>query len=1145
MSIPLRVLIVEDSVDDTALLLRALRRGGYEVVSERVETAEDMNAALEHAEWDIILSDYTMPRFNAPHALDVLKNRRLDIPFILVSGTIGEETAVNAMKAGAHDFLIKGNLARLIPALERELREAHSRRERRQADAALRQSEERFRQIAETIDEVFWIADSNITRMLYISPAYERVWGRSIASLYENPKSFLDSVHTDDRERVLADLEVQKTGLPFDHEYRIVYSDGTARWIWDRGRPVRDKAGRVVRYVGVAVDITERKLSEVENARLALVVNSSDDAIFSVTRDEVIATWNAGAERTYGYTAEEIKGKHFSTLIPEEHRPDLAAIREKLNRGEALVHYEHENQRKDGSRLYVTLTLSPIRDAKGFVTGVSTIARDITERKRAEAEILFKTTLLEAQSETTIDGILVVDRTGRILLANQQFARMWNVPEETIRSRDDHKVIEKAAPQVVNAGAFLEKLNYLYSHEGEKSRDEIEFRDGRFFDRYSSPLQDPTGKLYGRIWYFRDISVRRRAETALRESEATLRLFVQHAPAAIAMLDREMRYLVVSQRWMTDYRLGNRDILGLSHYEVFPEVPDHWKEVHRDCLAGRVARCDEESFLRPDGKLDWVRWEIRPWRKIDDSIGGIIIFSELITHRKTAEAEKARLVTAIEQSAEGVMMTSTSGDIEYVNPAFTHITGFSRDEVLGQNPRILKSGKQDPTFYKKLWTTILKGEIWRGEIVNRRKDGKHYIEELNIAPVREASGKVTHFIATKKDVTERKLLEEQFRQAQKMEAVGRLAGGVAHDFNNLLTVINGYSEMVLGGLPSNDRARIPLEEINKAGAQAASLTHQLLAFSRQQVLAPQVLDLNPLVADMEKMLRRLIGEDVDLAMVQDTGLGQVKADPGQVHQIVANLAVNARDAMPHGGKLTIETSNAEFDSAYAQKNAIGAPGRYVMLAVSDTGIGMDAETQARIFEPFFTTKEEGKGTGLGLAMVYGTVKQSGGFILVYSEPGRGTTLKIYLPRVEEEGKSLQQPESREPTARGAETILLVEDNEAVRAMAKRTLQNFGYKVIESISPEDALQIGERYQEPIDLLLTDVVLPRMSGPKVAEHLARLRPGLKVLFMSGYTNNALLHQGVLEAAKALLQKPFTPSSLGRKVREVLDAHQDEKS
>jgi PAS domain S-box-containing protein len=412
-------------------------------------------------------------------------------------------------------------------------------------------------------------------------------------------------------------------------------------------------------------------------------------------------------------------------------------------------------------------------------------------------------------------------------------------------------------------------------------------------------------------------------------------------------------------------------------------------------------------------------------------------------------------------------------------------------------------------------------------------------------PVLDGAGQVIRYVGVAVDVTGRKTLEQKLQQAAKMEAVGTLAGGVAHDFNNLLTIINGYSELVLDRLDAADPMQGHLNEIRKAGDRAASLTRQLLAFSRQQVLAPKVLDLNTLVADVEKMLRRLIGEDIDLSVVRDSALGQVKADPGQIEQILMNLAVNARDAMPQGGRLIIETANVELGEDHADRRPVVNPGRYVMLAVSDTGVGMDAETQSHIFEPFFTTKEKGRGTGLGLAMVYGTVKQSGGYVWVYSELGQGTTFKIYLPRIEEVAESVLASELRGRSVTGLETILLIEDEEAVRTLATRILQDLGYKVLESTSPENALQISGQYMEPIELLLTDVVLPGISGRKIAEHLAVSRPSMKVLYMSGYTDDSVVRHGVLQASTAFLQKPFTPASLSRKVREVLDAGREHGS
>ena len=495
------------------------------------------------------------------------------------------------------------------------------------------------------------------------------------------------------------------------------------------------------------------------------------------------------------------------------------------------------------------------------------------------------------------------------------------------------------------------------------------------------------------------------------------------------------------------------------------------------------------------------------------------------------------LMTAIEQSAEGIVITDAQGTIQYVNPAFTRVSGYPRSEALGKNPRILKSGKQDEAYYKKLWTTILGGEIWQGEITNRRSDGGLYTEQMTIAPVRDQRGEITHFIAIKTEVTERKRLEQQLRQAQKMEAVGRLAGGVAHDFNNMLTIISGYGGLLLEHPSTVEPLRGYVDEIMNASGRATSLTRQLLAFSRQRVLAPRVLDLNAVVANIEKMLERLIGEDINLVTVLGEGLWPVKVDPGQLEQVLLNLAVNARDAMPDGGVLTIETMNVAMDSTSAQAHFPLSPGPYVLLAFSDTGVGMDAETQARIFEPFFTTKEKGKGTGLGLAMVYGIVKQSGGYIWVYSEVGKGTTFKIYLPRSEEQLDESRPVQIGVEAQQGTETILLVEDEDAVRALVRNVLREKGYRVLEASRGEEALELSELYSGQIDLLVTDVVMPRMSGRDLARRMVNVRPYIKVLYISGYADDVVWYQGGVDSGGAFLQKPFSPEALARKVREVL--------
>ena len=389
------------------------------------------------------------------------------------------------------------------------------------------------------------------------------------------------------------------------------------------------------------------------------------------------------------------------------------------------------------------------------------------------------------------------------------------------------------------------------------------------------------------------------------------------------------------------------------------------------------------------------------------------------------------------------------------------------------------------------------------------------------------------------DTTEHKQLEEQLRQSQKMEAVGKLAGGVAHDFNNLLTIITGYSQLLLDRIGQDSPLRGNLMEIKKAGDRASSLTQQLLAFSRRQVLKPKVLDLNSVVAGLEGMLQRLVGEDIHLVTALDPELGPVKADPGQIEQAIMNLVVNARDAMPQGGRLSIETANnVERTKADSRGESLKEPATYAMLAVSDTGCGMDAQTQARIFEPFFTTKEVGKGTGLGLSTVYGIVEQSGGHIDVASELGRGTTFKIYLPRVDDAVTERGGDKVSASQPRGTETVLIVEDEPGVRALARDTLQRRGYSVLEARHGIEALVIGDQHPGTIHLLMADVVMPQMNGREVAERLLRVRPKVKVLYVSGYTEDAIVHHGVLAPGTNFLQKPFTPDDLSEKVREVLD-------
>ena len=508
-----------------------------------------------------------------------------------------------------------------------------------------------------------------------------------------------------------------------------------------------------------------------------------------------------------------------------------------------------------------------------------------------------------------------------------------------------------------------------------------------------------------------------------------------------------------------------------------------------------------------------------------------------ITAQKRAKAERTRLMAAIEQVGEGIFVTDAQGTIQFVNPAFKRMTGYSGEEAVGRNLRILKSGEQDELFYRNLWETISGGTTWSGRIVNKRKDGALYTEETTISPVRDALGQIVNYVGVGRDITDHLRLAAQFQHAQKMEAVGLLAGGVAHDYNNMLTVILGYAELAQRKVDPAQSLYGDLEEIIKAGKRSTGITRQLLTFARKQTITPVVLDLNKAVTNMLNMLRRLIGEGIDLVWLPGKELALVKMDPVQVDQMLANLCLNARDAIADVGKITIETGNVVFDEAYCADHVGFVAGEYVLLAVSDNGCGMDKETLDQIFEPFFTSKAVGQGTGLGLSMVYGIVKQNHGFINVYSEPGTGTTFRIYLSRCADHAVDAQGEKAVETPLSHGETVLLVEDEPALLKMSKMMLQKIGYLVLAAGTPGEAIGLAKKHAGDIHLLLTDVVMPGMNGKDLAERLHVLRPNMKILFMSGYSVNMITDQGVLDESVNFIEKPFSMKDLGVKVAETL--------
>ena len=801
-----------------------------------------------------------------------------------------------------------------------------------------------------------------------------------------------------------------------------------------------------------------------------------------------------------------------------------------ITEGETSLNEEIDIECFDGTRKTILNSAAPIVRLDGTIAGAVVVNQDITERKRAEERLRLAADLIANIS----DAVVATDMQLNILSWNAAAEGLYGWTEAEVLHRPmrqfiQNKYVDDTPESVIRAAS---EQGFW---RGEVSQNR---RDGTRLPILAtvSLVRDVHGNPAGFVAINRDITDRKQAESILLQKEAEL-----EEAQRIGGVGSWIYALSGRIAWSREaYR-----IYGVSPETFVPHVDSLIELIHADdrsamktwiesCMAG--SRPDELEFraLRSDGTVHLLcgRGElVCDAEGTPHHLAGTV---QDITERKQAEAERERLTAAIEQADEMVYITDADGLIRYVNPAFEKVTGFGRDEAVGRNPRLLKSEKHDDAFYRELWKSITTGHTWRGRVVNKRKDGMPYTQEVSISPVSDTSGRIIHFVAVARDITEHLKLEEQLRASQKMDAIGRLAGGVAHDFNNLLSVILSYSDFAILRLREQDPLREDLVEIRKAGKRAADLTSQLLAFSRKQVLAPRILDVNEVVANLEKMLRRLIGEDIALERTLAPDLGRVRADPGQLEQVIMNLVVNARDAMPRGGTLSIETANVEFDPEQV-KGTTSTTRPHVLVAITDTGSGMDEATQQRLFEPFFTTKE--RGTGLGLSTVYGIVKQSGGDVEVRSEPGKGTTFAVYLPRLSEVAQERTE-RTPEGSTVGTETILLVEDEEAVRTVAARILRAAGYNVMTAANGGEALLICERHQGELGLLLTDVVMPKMSGRELAERLQQVRPGLLVLYMSGYTDDSMVRHGVLEAGMEFIAKPFSGAALRRKVRDVLD-------
>ncbi len=1053
-------------------------------------------------------------------------------------------------------------------------------------DIRISRQHDLFAEIVANSQEAMALVDRQY-RYLKVNPSYQRLVGRPQEQIEGH---YIVEVLGEElfQNTIKGKLDHCFSGEMVRFENWRNTPDGEPRLLEAIYSPCLDEDGSIYAAATAIRDITEQRRAEeaaLAESRLAqkyfdtagvmMVVIDSEGGVKSINR--------RGCE-VLGYSENEVVGKSWlDNFVPPRVRGQVAPLALALLEGRDDGATYHENPvltRQGGERL-IAWHNTVIRDEAGETVGVLSSGEDVTDLRATEAA-------LHSSAEFLLE-------TGRMARVGG-----WSVnPEEgtvewTEVTREIHEVPDDYEPTLEAATAFFHPEDRLRLEEainaaltkGEPYDLEVRFTSAEDRQLWTHTRCRPVmegGKVVKLVGTFQDITERKQAEDLvlarmrLREYGVELSSdgFRQKALDEICALTNSpigfFHLLAPSRNTVSLHTWSTRTV------DEFCRVTEGGP--HRDLdQAGMWAECvhRRESMIYndfasmpgrkglPPGHAELQRMLTFPLKRGEEIVAvlgignkerdyterdeAVVSFLADVAYeiivRKRAESEREQLAAAIEQSGDTVVITDPQGSIQYVNPAFSRISGYSQQEVLGQTPRLLKSGEQGEAFYQELWKAISSGRSWEGRIVNKRKDGSLYTEESRISPVFDQSGAICNYVAIKTDITERLRLneershmEEQMRQAQKMESIGRLAGGVAHDFNNMLSIITGYAEIASDEVDEHDPLHGYLEQILDAGKRSRDLTRQLLAFARRQTVNPRVVDLNEVLSRGQKMLARLIGEDIDLRLMSCDSIWPIRLDPSQVDQIIANLAVNARDAISGVGGVIIETANVCLDEDFCANHVVLEPGDYVRLNFSDTGVGMDRDTLEKVFEPFFTTKQAGAGTGLGLSTVYGIVRQAGGLVEVYSEPGQGTTFKIYLPRCDR-APDAEVADQDVVRLTGTETVMVVEDEVQILELCQQVLRRAGYQVIIASQPGEALILAEKHPGDIHLLVTDVVMPSMNGKELKERLEQVKPGIRVLYMSGYTANIIAHRGVLAEGVEFLQKPFATRDLAKKVRQSLD-------
>jgi len=960
-------------------------------------------------------------------------------------------------------------------------------------------------------------------------------------------RSLLDFIHPDSREiagkRLQLLYEDQKP-LSLAEE-KFINGQGETRDVEIISFPVLYGDKQVIQ--SVFRDITSRKKTEQDlrdsEERFRSLIESTSDFIWEVDSEARYTYVSPQVKEMLGYKAEDMLGKTPFDFMPAEEAKRIKKLFSEHKRAKApFRNLQNANIHKSGRLVILETNGAPVLDEKGRLTGFRGIDRDITERRQTEETLLQTEANYKRLVNNSLTGIYITQKH-IMKFCNQKMAEIFGYENaDEIIGMHIKNLVAPGNWEIVD-----HEVNLRISGQKETSRYEFVGlkKDGSHFHAEvlgSRIFLNKKPAMQGTIV---DITERKRTEDALRKSEQRYHQLFDFLPYGGEILDTDGYIIDCSSSSIRALGYSKEEMIGKHITAFFDKSCVHLYDENFPLIKQGKFISKEIKMVTKDGKiLNMLRAGQPIFDKKSRTVIGILALNVDITERKNAEREMMRLATVVEQASEVIVITDTSGTIQYVNPAFEKVTGYTAEEALSQNPRILKSDLQDDDFYKDLWETIAKGEKWQGTFVNKKKNGDIYYEEAAIFPIRDETGQVVNYAAIKKDITQERELEQQLKQMQKMEALGTLSGGVAHDFNNLLTIINGHAEIALLHTPEGERAHTDLVAIMNAGKRAENLISQLLAFSRRQLHEPKVIDINHVISDLKKMLRRLIPEDISIETRLSGHLPNIKADHSQIEQILINLVVNARDAIIEkielGSEKNIQicTSSVTLDKSFVESHPGSHQGEHILITVGDTGTGMDKTILNRIFEPFFTTKEIHKGTGLGLATVYGIVKQNDGYIDVDSVKGQGTTCKIYWPATGEKASPEMVQLLKHKALAGNETILLVEDDEGVREFTASTLKNFGYTVIEATNGRKAIDLITDQKPLVDLLITDIIMPEMNGQELAENLKDIIPMERVLFVSGYTFDHLKRDDALEKGVNYLQKPYSIHDILTKIRELLN-------